>query len=163
MAKGYRLPNGGLLNEWVHRLRLQWEGLLTPTFALKAQAEGCIVTAETLSMGYMGSIQATYEPTFGMHGLRLSSGVNAFDADYAARIYGYERGLLYAYNYRMYYGRGIRSYLLFQYTYKKAPRLTATAKIGSTYYFDRNTISSGANAIDACHQEDIYLQMRYTF
>lgn len=163
VAEGYRLPGGGLLNEWTHRLRLQWDCPLTATLSLKAQAEGCIVTAETRSTGYMANIQASYEPTIGNHALRLSGGLAAFDADYAARIYGHERGLLYAYNYRMYYGRGIRSYLLLQYAHKKAPRLTATAKLGTTRYFDRNTIGSGATLIDACHQEDIQLQVRYTF
>ena len=163
VAEGYRLPNGGLLNEWTHRLRLQWENSFTPTLSLKAQAEGCIVTAETLSTGYMANIQSSYEPTWGMHELRLSSGVAAFNADYAARIYGHERGLLYAYNYRMYYGRGLRGYLLLQYAHKESPRLTATAKIGATRYFDRNTIGSGAATVEACHQEDIQLQLRYTF
>ena len=163
VAEGYRLPDGRLLNEWTHRLRLQWEKPLAPTLSLKAQAEGCVVTAETLSTGYMANIQAAYEPAFGKHELRLSGGTATFNTNYAARIYGHERGLLYAYNYRMYYGRGIRCYLLLQYAHKEAPRLTATAKIGATRYFDRSTIGSAETMIEACHQEDIQLQARYTF
>lgn len=163
VAEGYLLPNGGLLNERTHRLKAQWEGTLTPTLSLKTQAEGCIVTAETLSVGYMGNIQATYEPTFGKHTLRISGGATAFNTDYATRLYGYERGLLYAYNYRMFNGSGIRSYLLLQYTHKETPRLSATTKIGSTYYFDRTTIGSAATLINANHQEDLQLQVRYTF
>ena len=163
VADGYRLPNGGLLNEWTHRLRLQWSGTLTSLLSLQTMMEGCFVQAEKHAMGVMASAQGTYSPTLGQHTLRLSCGLTAFRADYAARLYGYERGLLYAYNYQMYYGTGLRSYLLLQYSHKEAPRLTATAKLGATYYFDRISIGSGASMIDACHREDVQLQVRYTF
>ena len=163
VAEGYRLPNGGLLNEWTHRMKLQWEGQLSPHFSLKTQAEGCIVMAEKYSTGYMVNIQASYEPTFGSHNLRVSSGITTFHTDYATRIYSYERGLLYAYNSQMYYGKGIRGYLFLQYSHKERPRLSATIKIGSTHYFDRTAIGSGATMIDNSHKEDIQLQMRYTF
>ena len=119
--------------------------------------------AESTAMGTIRSVQATYAPILGPHELRLSSGITAFCADYAARLYGYERGLLYAYNYQMYYGTGLRGYLLLHYSHKEAPRLTATAKLGATRYLDRATIGSGAAMIDAPHREDIQLQVRYTF
>ena len=119
--------------------------------------------AESTAMGTIRSVQATYAPTLGPHELRLSSGITAFCADYAARLYGYERGLLYAYNYQMYYGTGLRGYLLVQYSHTKAPRLTGTAKLGAIRYLDRDAIGSGATMIDACHKEDIQLQVRYIF
>ena len=125
--------------------------------------EGCLVQAETTTLGTLGSVQATYAPTLGAHELRLSGGITAFCADYAARLYGYERGLLYAYNYQMHYGTGLRGYLLVQYSHTKAPRLTGTAKLGATRYFDRDVIGSSAAMIHACHKEDIQLQVRYTF
>lgn len=163
VSEGYRLPDGGLLNEWTHRLRLQWSGVLTPTLSCQMLIESCFIQAETPSVGSMGSVQATYSPTFASHELRFSGGITAFRADYAARLYGYEQGLLYAYNYQMYYGKGCRGYLLMQYSHKEAPRLTATVKLGTSYYFDRSAIGSGATMIDACHKEDIQLQVRYTF
>ena len=163
VAEGYQLPNGGLLNEWTHRLRLQWSGAITSMLSSQAMLEGCFVQAETPSMGTMGSVQATYSPSLGCHELRFAAGVTAFYADYAARLYGYERGLLYAYNYQMYYGTGIRNYLLLQYSHREVPRLTATFKLGSTRYFDRDVIGSGVTMISANHREDIQLQLRYTF
>ena len=163
VSNGYLLPEGGLLHEWSHRTHLQWNGTLTPQLACQALMEGCLVQAETTTIGIMGSVQATYSPTLGHHGLRFTSGLTAFRADYAARLYGYERGLLYAYNYQMYYGNGWRGYLLVQYSHTRAPRLTGTAKWGATYYLDRPTIGSGEAMIDACHREDIQLQVRYTF
>ena len=163
VTEGYRLPDGGLLNEWSHRMRLQWSGVLAPQLTCQALIEGCYVLAERPSTGVMTNVQATYSPTLDHHALRCSTGIAAFHADYAARLYGYERGLLYAYNYQMFYGTGLRGYLLMQYSHKKTPRLTATAKLGATYYFDRDAIGSGASMIDACHREDIQLQLRYTF
>ena len=163
VSEGYRLPNGGLLNEWTHRLRLQWSGMLTSTLSFQTMIESCFVQAETSSVGTMGSVEASYSPVWGSHGLCLSGGLTAFRADYAARLYGYEQGLLYAHNYQMYYGAGCRGYLLIQYSHKAAPRLTSTAKIGATHYFDRDFIGSGAAMIDAPHREDIQLQVRYTF
>lgn len=163
VAEGYRLPHGILLNEWTHRIHTEWEGALSPTLSMRALLEGCLVTAEKRSAGYMVSIQTNYSPSFGHHSIRLASGITYFQTDYASRIYSYERGLLYAYNYQMYYGNGLRGYLLASYTHRKAPRLTCTAKLGSTYYFDRATIGSGATMIDACHRENIQLQVRYTF
>ena len=163
VAEGYRLPHGGLLNEWTHRLHAQWEGILSPTLSMRALLESCLVTAEERSQGYMASLQATYAPTIGHHTIRLATGVTAFHSDYASRLYSYERGLLYAYNYQMYYGTGLRGYLLAQYAHSAAPRLTATAKLGTTHYSDRPTIGSGAAMIDANHRENIQLQLRYTF
>ena len=163
VSNGYQLPHEGLLNEWTHRLRLQWSGTLTPVLTCQALLEGCLVQAETSSVGAMMGIQGSYSPTLGAHTLRFSAGVTAFRADYATRLYAYEQGLLYGYNYQSYYGTGLRGYLLVQYAHKRAPRLTGTAKLGATRYFDREAMGSGATLIDACHKEDIQLQVRYTF
>ena len=163
VSNGYRLPNGGLLNEWTHRIRLQWNGALTPRLTCQALTEACLVQAETTSVGTMIGILGSYSPTLGAHALRFSTGLTAFRSDYATRLYGYEQGLLYGYNYQTYYGTGLRGYLLVQYSHKSAPRLTATAKLGATRYLDREAIGSGALLIGASHREDIQLQVRYTF
>lgn len=66
-------------------------------------------------------------------------------------------------NYQMYHGRGVRGYVLMQYSHKDTPRLAFTAKLGTTCYADRSSIGSGATLIDACHRENVQLQARYTF
>lgn len=152
-----------LINTHTHRLRLRWDGTITSVLTLQAMLEGCVLQAESLSTGYLVGVHGVYSPTCGAHTWRIGSGFTAFCADYAARLYGYERGLLYAYNYQTYYGTGLRSYLLMQYSHKQSPRLTAVAKLATTYYFDRSVISSGAAMIDACHREDVQLQVRYAF
>ena len=162
-SEGYRESQGTLLDEHIHRLRLRWDGVVTSAFTCQATLEGCGVRGETFSTGYIGTIHGAYNHSRGAHSLSLGSGIALFRADYAARLYGYERGLLYGYNYQMYYGTGARGYLIVQYSHKENPRLTATGKVGTTYYTDRTTIGSGAELIDACHREDIQLQLRYVF
>lgn len=163
VGDGYSLPDGGLLNEWTHRIWLQWSGMLAPQLTCQALFEGCFVQAETSSIGTMVSAQAAYSPTWGCHVLCFSAGLTAFRSDYAARLYGYEQGLLYAYNYQMYYGTGMRGYLLMQYSHKRVPHLTGAVKLGAIGNFDRATIGSGAAMIESCHREDMQLQVRYTF
>lgn len=162
-TEGFYLPEGGLVNEWTHRLRLQWDSSPLPTLTYQAQIEGCLAQCETQSSGFLFGINASYKPATKTHELRLSSGLTYFHADYAARLYGYERGLLYAYNYQSFYGTGLRYYLLLQYNHKRMPQLILTGKLGASYYFDRTTIGSGASLIEANHREDLQLQVRYKF
>ena len=163
VADGYTSLEGALVNECTHRLRFRWEAALTPLLSCQATAETCVVQAETLSTGYMANIQATYTPSHSHHSCRVSGGVAAFLADYASRIYSYERGALYAYNYQMFYGKGWRGYLLVQYGHRAMPNLSALAKLGSTLYLDRTSIGSGAAMIADNHCEDVQLQLRLTF
>ncbi len=164
VAEGYRLLQGGLVSEHTHRLRLRWAGKIASQYSCQLTGEGCMVQAERLSAGYMGSAQLTYEPSStAQHTFRISGGATVFSTDYAARIYGYERGALYAYNYQTFYGKGCRSYLLMQYSHKSAPRLSCMVKLGATCYLDRTVIGSGAAAIENNHREDLQLQLRYTY
>jgi hypothetical protein len=162
-TEGFYLPDDGLVNEWTHRLRLQWDSSPLPSLTYRVQIEGSLVQSETQSSGFLCGTNASYKPTTKTHELRLSSGLTYFHADYAARLYGYERGLLYAYNYQSYYGTGLRYYLLLQYNHKRMPQLILTGKLGASYYFDRSTIGSGASLIEANHREDLQLQVRYKF
>ena len=163
VAEGYTLLQGALLNEQTHRLRLRWEGTFTTKFSGQVTAEGCVVQGEKVSVGHVTTVQGTYSSQIAQHVWRISSGATYFNTDYASRIYGYERGALYAYNYHMYTGRGWRGYLMVQYSHKESPRLSATAKWGTTCYLDRSAIGSGATLIEASHREEIQLQIRYTF
>ena len=163
VADGYTLQEGTLVNECTHRLRLRWEGTLTPMLSCQATAESCAVQAEKFSSGYMANFQTTYAPLGEHHTWRVSAGVVAFLTDYATRIYSYERGALYAYNYQMLYGKGCRSYLLVQYVHRAMPNLRALAKVGSTFYLDRTAIGSGAAMIADSHCEDVQLQLRIAF
>ena len=163
VAEGYTLLQGTLLNEHTHRLRMRWESVFGAQLSGMLTTQGCVVRGEKVSVGYAATIQGTYSPWATQHIWRISSGATYFNTDYASRIYGYERGALYAYNYHMYAGRGWRGYIMVQYSHKEAPRMSASAKWGMTYYLDRTSIGSGATLIEANHREEVQLQVRYTF
>lgn len=82
-------------------------------------------------------------------------------ADYDARIYTYERDLLYEFSTPAFYGKGIRMYLLMDWEVAKNLRLALRYSI--SYYPENVTIGSGLEMIDANHKQEIKLQLRYGF
>ena len=59
------------------------------------------------------------------------------------------------------YGEGIRYWLMARANIGR--RLLLTAKVGVTDYFDRSTIGSSYQQIDASSQTDLDLQIRWKF
>ena len=80
---------------------------------------------------------------------------------YAARIYSYEKNILYAFYMPSFYGKGIRAALTFRWDITR--RLMLSGKIGHTWQKDRNTIGSDAEQIDGNQKTDLSLLMRYKF
>ena len=77
------------------------------------------------------------------------------------RISIYEKDILYAYSFPIYYGEGLRFYSVVK--WKATPALTIYCKLASTRYFDRETIGSGLEAIQGKYRTDIYGLIRYQF
>lgn len=81
-----------------------------------------------------------------------------FDAqDYNARVYAYENDVLYAFSVPALYGKGMRVYLLGK--LKVLDALTLYARIGTTFYTDRETISSGPTQIEGNHKTDLKVEV----
>ncbi len=81
-----------------------------------------------------------------------------FDAqDYNAHVYAYENDVLYAFSVPALYGKGMRVYLLGKLKFLDA--LTLYARIGSTFYTDRETISSGPTQIEGNHKTDLKVEV----
>lgn len=78
--------------------------------------------------------------------------------DYNSRLYGYERGMLYSYGSASYYGEGIR-YAIAGKWYINS-NIMVSAKVGVTNYFDRSTIGTDLQQIEASSQTDVELQLR---
>jgi hypothetical protein len=81
--------------------------------------------------------------------------------DYQTRLYSYEKNLLYAFNMPSFYGKGIRSAFTFQWNIFK--QLTLSAKLGCTYYWDRNTIGTDLEEIEGAIKTDLYSSLRWKF
>ena len=81
---------------------------------------------------------------------------------FAARLYSYEKNLLYTFATPSLYGRGLRlSGLL--YWRPAGHRLTLSTKIGWTHLFTGDSIGSGLETIRGRNRTDLYAMLRWTF
>lgn len=93
---------------------------------------------------------------------RLSTRLALFDTeDFENRQYTYERDVLYSFSIPGYSGRGLRSYILFQ--YKPTRKLTFQMRYARFKYGDRDEIGSGNEAIEGDVRSDIKIQTRIKF
>lgn len=85
-----------------------------------------------------------------------------FNTDsYQARLYSYEHNVLYGYSFPAYYDRGVRTYL--NLNWKPLDRLTLYAKLGWSYYPDRDAMGSSVTTIEDNKLFDFTLQLRCRF
>ena len=78
---------------------------------------------------------------------------------YDSRLYSYERAMPRTFSYPSYFGHGIRYSLVAE--YRPVPSLQFTAKVGVVDYFDRSTIGSSLQQINASSACDIELGMKW--
>ena len=148
---------GGLTYKYEHRGRLSAAyggGMLSG----KTQADIAYARHTDGSFGWMLSQNVN---------LRLdkilcaTAAFGYFDTDgYDSRVYSYERGMLYSFNVPAFYGNGLRFALLVSSDF--SDKVTVTAKLGSTKYFDRDKIGSGYQQVDGSVMTDVELQLNMT-
>ena len=93
---------------------------------------------------------------------RLSASANIayfHTRDYNSRLYTYENGTLYTFNFPMFYGEGMRSALMLRGNI--GSHLIILCKAGATKHFDRKKISSSYQQIDSSWQADMDMQIRW--
>lgn len=108
--------------------------------------------------GYMFSENLSFNVSF----FKVQCAMRYFNTNnYESRIYAYEFGPLYSFFIPSFYGEGIR----YSFLVHARPKdwLTLNAKIATTNYFDRSTIGSSYQLINASSQTDIELQARIKF
>lgn len=97
---------------------------------------------------------------FGKGAWRLTGRFALFDTEsYDNRLYAFENNVLWTFSIPAFSGQGMRYYLLGQ--YQITPKLTAYFRWSRTVYTDRDKISSGLQTIEAAHQTDTALLLRY--
>lgn len=93
---------------------------------------------------------------------RISGRFALFDAtDYNTRVYVYEKNVLWAFALPVYYGQGVRQYLMVQ--YKITRNLDIWARVARFDYRNVTRISSGVNEIAGNSKTDVTLQIKYDF
>ena len=95
--------------------------------------------------------------------LRLDFRYQYFDAvDYENRLYSYEKDVLYAFSIPMYFGLGTRYYVNLKYDLSK--HISLWFKIAQTVYADdRETLSSGNEAISGNRKTDVRTMLKWDF
>jgi hypothetical protein len=138
--------------------RLQTEYTFTEGVTLRTRIQGSRVRDDgERAVGVLLAQGLRLTP---VESVRLDARLAVFDTDgYPARIYAYERDLLYSFSVPVLYGQGQRSYVLAQ--YEPIPSLTIEAKYGVTWYPHRRTIGSGLTATEGPRVRDVRLQIRW--
>ena len=146
-----------LTNRWEHRARLSAE-FTGSSFGCRTQFDGGYCAYDDQEWGFMLSQHLSYVHRW----LRLNAGLGYFHTtSYDSRVYHYEQAPLYTYAMTQFYGEGIRYWLMARAAIGR--HLTLTAKWGVTDYFDRHTIGSSYQQIDASSQSDLDVQLRWKF
>lgn len=145
-----------LTNRWEHRARLSAE-YAGSSFGSRTQLDGGYGAYDTGEWGAMLSQSLSYI----YRRLRLNAGLGYFHTtSYDSRVYLYEHAPLYTYAMTQFYGEGIRYWLMAR--LQIGHQLMLTAKWGVTDYFDRSTIGSSYQQIDASSQSDLDIQLKWT-
>lgn len=130
----------------------------TGVWSSHTQGDLAFSAADEKSFGWMLSEQLQVK----YHWLEVSASIAYFHTDdYDSRLYAYERGMLYGFNFPMFYGEGIRYWLMGHVSLLK--NLKLTAKIGTTNYFDRSSIGTSYQEIAHSSMTDAELQLRFKF
>jgi len=91
--------------------------------------------------------------------LSLAGRYAIFDTqDYDNRQYVYERDVWLTYSLPAYEGRGVRNYIMAEYSFTK--KFTVWIRYAHTRYTDRNEIGSGVDTISGNERNDIRIQTR---
>ena len=94
--------------------------------------------------------------------LMINASIGYFHtADFASRIYVYERGPLYSFSFPAFFGRGMR-YSFFARA-DLSNHLMCILRSSTTHFFDRNQISSGLQKVHSSTLSGLDIQLRWRF
>ena len=153
--------NLGYVLSWQteHRLRIgaEWTGGgWTSRSQLDFTSVSSTSESSSLSQGFMITENIGYD----IGKWQIFAGGKYFNTDgYDSRLYSYERAMPHTFSFPAYYGHGIRYSLTA--VWAPSPTLQFNAKAGITDYFDRSTISSGQQQINASSACDIEVGLRW--
>ena len=142
-----------------HRLRIgaEWTGgRWTSRSQLDFTSVSYTSESSSLSQGFMITENIGYD----IGKWQIFAGGKYFNTDgYDSRLYSYERAMPHTFSFPAYYGHGIRYSLAA--VWSPSPTLQFNVKAGITDYFDRSTISSGQQQINASSACDIEMGLRW--
>lgn len=143
------------------RLRWQASYVLASAWHLRTSADGIFSDyGGDNQMGYSLSQSIGWKP-FTIP-FRFDTYVAWFSTDgYASRISSYEKNILYAFYMPSFYGKGFRFALSFHWDITRY--LSLSAKLGHTYYKDRDKIGTDTEEIAGNQKTDLSALFRWKF
>ena len=143
------------------KIRLRYNNTLNSGWDFRTTLDATLYRQKHFPMetGYMISQNIGYR---GSDKIRGDLFVGYFSSEsFAARLYSYERNILTTFYMPSFYGEGLR--LALSGRYNITQRLSFSAKIGHTRYFDRETIGSGTELIEGNSRTDVFTYLRWRF
>jgi len=143
------------------RFRLRWNRSVKDNIKITCGADAVYINDEgKCNIG--AALNGNFRYNFLNKNIVFDGIATLFSAEeYSARLYIYERGLPYTYNYQTLYGRGYRLAGVLSWNISKDFRIGI--KMGSIRYVDRQTISSSDQKIESSHKEDLDIIISISF
>jgi len=145
-----------------HRIRFQQVYNFSSPFIFKTSLDGILFDdpIKKLNKGIMISQSIGWKPT--TLPLQMDGYLAWFHTDdYNSRVSSYEKNILYAFNMPSFYGDGMRFALTFRLDIWK--RLSLSAKLAHTHYWDRDLIGTDTEEISGSDKTDLYALLRWKF
>ena len=145
-----------------HRIRFQQVYNFSSPFIFKTSLDGILFDdpIKKLNKGIVISQSIGWKPT--TLPLQMDGYLAWFHTDdYNSRVSSYEKNILYAFNMPSFYGDGMRFALTFRLDIWK--RLSLSAKLAYTHYWDRDLIGTDTEEISGSDKTDLYALLRWKF
>ncbi len=110
--------------------------------------------------GFLSYVDVLYKPMM----QKYAAGVRFqyFETDgYDSRLYAYENDVLYSFSIPVFYDKGYRYYLNFNYDLTK--KMTVWFRFAQTIYKDKTTVGTGLDEIKGNRKSEVKLQLLYSF
>jgi hypothetical protein len=154
-------PTVSILPYTQHRMRLRMQYNVLSVL-MKTSLDGVIHTEapKEESRGVMLSQQLSWKPSAIPFHLDLFGAI-FHTADYDSRIFSYENTILYAFSAPQFYGSGYRLSAVFRWDLSR--RLSFSAKLANTHYYDRDRIGTDPEEIEGRNKTDMATLIRWKF
>lgn len=147
----YTTANGTKRNYWINA-----DYQATSTLSLRTRAQFSSYEHAGAKTGGLALIQ---DITFQKSKVVINARYALFDTDdYDNRLYVFEKDVWLAFSFPAYYGVGVRSYILVQYTV--SPSVAIWLRWASTTYSNTDSIGSGSETIIGNTRNDLKFQAR---
>ncbi len=158
-------PNEAVLSPVVAQPRKSWRNQLSfklnPEMTIRSRAELVwFNNSSQTEQGFLGYTEAFYKPL--LKKWAANARLQFFETEsYNSRLYAYENDVLFSYSIPVFYDKGFRYYL--NYNYDITKKATLWLRWAQTLYNGKNLLGSGLDEIKGSKRSELKLQLRYFF